>query len=141
MGRMSDDELRRILDATRTIAMIGASADSERDSHRVMRYLQQHGFRVVPVNPTVEEGTMIHGERVRAGLADIPETFELVDVFRKPAAVAGVVDEVLALDRRPQTLWLQLGVVDEDAAEAACRGGLDVVMDRCIMQEHRRLYG
>lgn len=141
MGRTSDDELRRILDETRTIAMIGASPETERDSHRVMRYLQQQGFRVVPVNPTVDEGTTIHGERVRASLADIPEAFELVDVFRKPAAVAGIVDEVLALDRRPQTLWLQLGVVDEDAAAAARRGGLAVVMDRCIMQEHRRLYG
>ncbi len=134
-----DARLRRILADTRTIAMVGASPSSNRDSHSVMAYLKRQGYRVIPVNPTVAENSSILGETVRADLASIPEAFELVDVFRNPQAVAGIVDEILALDRRPRVLWLQLGVIDAQAAERARSAGIGVVMNRCIRIEHRRL--
>ncbi len=134
----TDAMLRRILETTRTVAMVGASPNPNRDSYRVMRYLQQQGYRVIPVNPTVD-GASILGEPVVARLADIECGVDLVDVFRRADAVAGVVDEVLALAARPATLWLQLGVVDEQAAARARDAGLEVVMDRCIKVEHVRL--
>lgn len=139
-GIGSDDELRRILRETHVIAMIGASPKPDRDSHGVMRYLQQQGYRVIPVNPTAE-GETLHGETVYAALADIPDDYQMVDVFRRADAVPGIVDELLALHKRTavRSLWLQLGVVDADAASRAHDAGLDVVMDRCLKIEHRRL--
>ena len=134
----TDAALRRILETTRTIAMVGASPNPDRDSYRVMRYLQQQGYRVIPVNPTVDDASIL-GEPVVGRLADIEGGVDLVDVFRRADAVAGVVDEVLALASRPATLWLQLGVVDEQAAARARDAGLEVVMDRCIKVEHGRL--
>lgn len=134
-----DATLRHILDNTDTIAMIGASPRGNRDSHRVMRYLQQHGYRVIPVNPTLEADQTVLGEKVYASLADIPDHYQMVDVFRKADAVSEVIDEVLALERKPDFLWLQLGVIDEDAAERARSAGITVVMDRCVKIEHGRL--
>jgi predicted CoA-binding protein len=136
-----DAVLQKILRETETIAMIGASQRGDRDSHRVMRYLQQQGYRVIPVNPTLNPGASVLGETVYASLADIPDTFQLVDVFRRSDAVAGIVDEVLALAEQPAVLWLQLGVVDEAAAARARAAGIEVVMDRCLKIEHARLAG
>ncbi|MBT8097325.1 MAG: CoA-binding protein [Woeseia sp.] len=119
--------------------MIGASQRGDRDSHRVMRYLQQQGYRVIPVNPTLGEGATILGEPVHAKLQDVQSNYQMIDVFRRPDAVAGIVDEILALERRPAYLWLQLGVVDSDAAKKARNAGITVVMDRCIKIEHGRL--
>lgn len=135
----SDADLRKILRDTKTLAMVGASQRGARDSHRVMRYLQQNGYRVIPVNPTLGDGATILGEKVYDSLAEIPHEFQLVDVFRRPDAVAEVVDDVLALERKPKYLWLQLGVVDEAAADKARDAGITVVMDRCIKIEHGRL--
>ena len=135
-----DNDLRRILDDTDTIAMVGASPKGSRDSHRVMRYLQQRGYRVIPVNPTLEADQTVLGEKVYASLADIPDTFQMVDVFRNPDALDEVVSEVLALDRKPAFLWLQLGVVNEAAADRARAAGIEVVMDRCLKIEHGRLF-
>lgn len=137
--RNTDGDLRRMLHETDTIAMIGASQRGDRDSHRVMRYLQQQGYRVIPVNPTLPDDATILGEPVFASLQDIPDAFQMVDVFRRADAVAGVVDDVLSLSRKPAYLWLQLGVVDEAAAERARAAGITVVMDRCIKIEHSRL--
>ncbi|ANO50861.1 CoA-binding protein [Woeseia oceani] len=135
-----DNELRRILDDTDTIAMLGASPRGNRDSHRVMRYLQQKGYRVIPVNPTLDADQTILGERVYAALADIPDEFQMVDVFRRSDAVAGIVDELLALRNKPAFLWLQLGVSDVNAANKAEDAGIEVVMDRCLKIEHSRLF-
>jgi uncharacterized protein len=139
--RYSDADVRRILDATDTIVMLGASPRGNRDSHRVMRYLQQKGYRVIPVNPTLEADQTILGERVYASIADIPHEYQMVDVFRRSDAVAGIVDELLALPTRPEFLWLQLGVVDENAARKAEDAGIEVIMDRCLKIEHGRLFG
>lgn len=125
---------------TRTIAMIGASPNPRRDSYRVMRYMQLNGYRVIPVNPTIA-GTLLLGETVASSLSAVTEPVDLVNVFRRPDAIPGIVDELLAFDseRRPRYLWLQIGVVHEEAAERARRAGVEVVMDRCIKIEFGRL--
>jgi len=134
--RTSDPEIRRILTETRTIALVGASPKPERDSHDVMAFLQSRGYRVIPVNP-VCAGETILGERVRASLAEIEEPIDLVDVFRNSEAAGAVTDEAIAVKAR--AVWMQLGVVNEPAAQRARAAGLAVVMDRCPKIEIPRL--
>lgn len=135
-----DEDIVRILTGTRTIAMVGASTDPSRHSHRVMEYMLSNGYRVIPVNPAAA-GQLLHGETVVAGLADIDVPFELVDVFRRQDAIPGVVDELLPLveSRGVRTLWLQLDLYDEESAARARAAGLEVIMDRCLKIEFGRL--
>lgn len=135
-----DEVLAQILAETRTIAMVGASADPEKPSYRVMRYLQSAGYRVIPVNPMIEEDE-VNGEPVYDSLADVDIPYELVDVFRRIDAIPGVIDEVLAEVKNHgiRFVWLQLGIHDEDSAARAREAGLVVVMDRCMKIEHERL--
>ena len=130
------DELRTILNNARTIAMVGASDKPDRDSYGVMEYLIANEYRVIPVNPTAEQ---IQGERSYPSLTAIPEKVDVVDIFRRSDAVPPIVDEAIAIGA--SVVWMQLGVVNEQAAEAARNAGLQVVMDRCIRIEHRRLIG
>ena len=108
-----DDYLRDILEGAGTIAVVGASPRRERPSHRVMAYLQRHGYRAIPVNPNAAGGT-INGERCYASLAEVPEPIGMVDVFRRTQAAGGVVDEAIAIGAR--VVWMQLGVRDDTAA-------------------------
>jgi predicted CoA-binding protein len=133
-----DDLLRNLLRATRTIAVVGASLNAARPVFGVMRYLIGAGYRVIPVNPG-QAGKDILGQRVHARLADIPEPVDLVDIFRRQVALAGIVDETLALDPRPRAIWMQLDLRDDAAAAKAEAAGLTVVMDRCIRVEHAAL--
>jgi predicted CoA-binding protein len=133
---MPDTEIKKILQSSRTIAVVGLSDKPDRDSYRVAEYLQAHGYRIIPVNPVV---TSVLGERSYPALADIPEPIDVVDIFRKPEAVGPIVVEAIAAGAK--VVWMQLGVVNEDAAAGARDGGLQVVMDRCIKIEHRRLLG
>jgi hypothetical protein len=135
-----DAGLRRVLTSVRTIALLGASPKPERPSNGVMRFLLAKGYRVIPVNPGRAGGEIL-GQRCYGDLASIPEPFDMVDVFRASDALPGIVDEILALARRPAVLWTQLGVQDAKAAEAAAAAGLDVVMNRCPAIEHPRLIG
>ena len=128
--------IRQILETAKTIAVVGLSDKPDRDSYQVAEYLQEHGYRIIPVNPTVNE---VLGEKSYASLTDIPEQVDIVDVFRKPDAVLPVAQE--AIDAGAATLWLQLGVVNQEAAEKAEAAGLQVVMDRCIKIEHGKLLG
>ncbi|MBV9015061.1 MAG: CoA-binding protein [Alphaproteobacteria bacterium] len=128
--------LRDILTSVKTVAVVGASPQPHRPSHRVMRYLQQHGYRAIPVNPFAVGGT-INGERVYASLAEVPETIDMVDVFRRTDAAGDAVDDAIAADAK--VVWMQLGVRDDKAAARAEAKGLRVVMNRCPAIEIPRL--
>jgi predicted CoA-binding protein len=134
----SDDELRRLLAGTRTIAVVGIKAGAEDDAYRVPAYLQHQGYRIVPVSPKLDR---VLGEGVSASLRDVREPVDLVDVFRAPQHVPAHVDEILAMSPRPRAVWLQLGIRHDDAARRLEEAGIAVVQDRCIMVDHRRLLG
>ncbi|RPF49852.1 hypothetical protein EDD75_0677 [Thermodesulfitimonas autotrophica] len=131
-----DEALRELLQQSRTVAVVGLSPKPERDSHRVAAYLQQQGYRIIPVYPREET---ILGEKVYRRLGDIPFAVDIVNVFRRSEEVLPVVEEALAL--RPRAVWLQLGVTHAGAVPLCRRAGVCLVMDRCIMVEHRRLCG
>ncbi len=129
-------ELRRILKTNHTIAVVGLSADWYRPSYFAAKYMQEHGFRIIPVNPKYDE---ILGEKCYPNLKAIPEPVDIVDVFRKPDDCAPIAQDAVAIGAK--VLWLQLGVVNEEAARIAEAGGLEVVMDRCVKIEYARLFG
>jgi uncharacterized protein len=129
-------DLERILSEARVIAVVGHSDNPSRTSYQIAQYLRQAGYKVYAVNPTVSE---IDGETCYATLADMPEPIDFVDVFRRSEYLAGVVEEAIAV--KAKTVWAQLGVVDEEAAQHASDAGLNIVMDHCIKVDHRRLIG
>ena len=132
----SDAYLRDLLTSVRTIAVVGASPRPNRPSHGVMRFLQRHGYRTIPVNPSVA-GETILGARCVATLADIAEPVDMVDIFRRSDLAGPAVDEAIAVGAK--VVWLQLGVIDEEAAARAEARGLKVVMNRCPAIEIPRL--
>ena len=138
--RYDDDYIADILKATKTIALLGASPNPDRPSNRVMSFLLSRGYEVIPVNPG-QAGKEIHGRKVYAKLADIPEPIDMVDVFRPSAAVPGIVEEVLALDPLPKVVWTQLTIRHDEAAARAEAAGIKVVMNRCPKIEYARLSG
>ncbi len=133
-----DDLIRKILRATKTIAMVGSSAQWIRPSYFAMKYLQRKGFRVIPVNPK-EAGNTILGETVYARLADIPDPIDMVDIFRNSEAAGGIADE--AIEVGAKVVWMQLGVRNDAGAERAEAAGLTVIMNRCPKIEFGRLSG
>jgi predicted CoA-binding protein len=128
--------LRRILRETKTIAVVGLSADWFRPSYFAAKYMLEHGYRVIPVNPKYRE---ILGQKCYASLREIPEKVDLVDVFRKTADVPPIAEDAIAIGAK--VFWQQLGVKNEAAAAKASAAGLDTVMDRCVKIEHGRLFG
>ncbi len=134
----SDEFLKKTLGRVRTIAMVGLSANWNRPSFFVMKYLQAKGFRCVPVNPTEAGGTVL-GETVRASLKDIPESIDMVDIFRNSKAAGPITDEAITLGAK--VVWMQIGVRNDEAAARAEKAGLTVVMNRCPKIEYSRLYG
>jgi predicted CoA-binding protein len=133
---MSEADIKSILEESKTVAVVGLSPNEERDSHRVARYLQSQGYRIIPVNPKADE---ILGERSYPDLASIPEPIDVVDVFRRSEVVPGIVEEAIKVGAK--AVWMQEGVIHEEAAARAREAGLQVVMDRCMMVEHRRHFG
>ena len=128
----------------KTVVVVGLSRDSSKDSYRVAEYLKNHGFRIIPVNPFVDE---VLGEKSYKSLLDMPaetqKTVEIVDIFRPSADVPSIVEQVIQLKRLygvPFVVWMQLGIINEQAAEMARKAGLIVLMDKCMMREHRRLF-
>lgn len=129
---MPNDPIAELLHHSRTIAVVGLSDNPMKPSFGVSQYMQSQGYRIIPVNPQVPE---VLGEKSYASLRDIPEKIDIVDVFRRPEAVPEIVDQAIAL--KVPALWLQETVVHEEAAEKARRAGIFVVMDKCILKEHR----
>lgn len=136
----SDSFLRDILTRTRTIAVIGFSPNPARPSHYVAQFLQQQGYRVIPVNPG-QAGKSFLGETVCASLADLPETVDMVDVFRRSEAVPEIAEAALAHLPKLRTVWMQLGVEHAEAAARLEAAGVDVVMNRCPKIDYPRLIG
>jgi hypothetical protein len=124
--------IKEILERYKTIAVVGLSSQTWRPSYSVSEYMQRAGYRIIPVNPNETE---VLGEKAYASLDDVPEPFEIVDIFRRPEYVPDVVEA--AIRRNARVIWMQLGVANEDAADRARAAGLEVVMDRCILQEHK----
>ncbi len=131
-------ERLRLLTTHKTIAMVGLSADPMRPSHFAAIYMQSWGYDIIPVNPRYA-GQTILGQPVYASLSEIPRPVEIVDVFRKPQDVPPVAEEAIAIGAK--VLWLQLGIVNEEAARRAREAGLEVVQDRCVKIEHARFFG
>jgi predicted CoA-binding protein len=141
---LSRNEIEEIFTKYKTIAVVGLSREPDNDSHRVSAYLKAHGFRIIPVNPFADE---ILGEKSYKSLLDIPpeiqKTIEVVDIFRPSEDVPPIVEQAIKLKAmygKPHVVWMQLGIVNEQAAEAAKKAGLTVVMNRCMMIEHSRLF-
>jgi predicted CoA-binding protein len=141
---LSHTDVKEILARYKVVAVVGLSKDPSKASYQVAEYLKQHGFHIVPVNPTADE---ILGEKSYKSLLEIPveiqKTLEIVDIFRPSADAPPIVEQVVQLKRLygvPYVVWMQLGIINEQAAELARKAGLTVVMDRCMMQEHKRLF-
>lgn len=130
------DSLRRILGENSTIAMVGLSSKWYRPSNFAAKYLQEHGYRVIPVNPAYDE---VLGEKCYKSLLDIPFGVDVVDVFRKPEDVMPALEEAIRI--KPKVFWMQIGVINKEAAKKAHEAGMEVVMDRCMKIEHARLFG
>ena len=127
--------IKEILETYRTIAVVGLSSHTWRPSFSVSRYMQSAGYRIIPVNPSETE---VLGERAYPALDDIPKAFEIVDIFRRSEYVPDIVEA--AIRRNARVIWMQLGVIHEEAAARARSAGLEVVMDRCILQDHMQYF-
>jgi predicted CoA-binding protein len=130
---MSERDIGEILKGCRTIAVVGLSSKRYRPSYGVSQYMQQAGYRIIPVNPAESE---VLGEKSYPRLEDVPDKIDLVDIFRRSEFLGPIVDSAIAVGAR--AVWMQEGVEDQEAAERASRAGLLVVMDRCILKEHRK---
>jgi predicted CoA-binding protein len=133
-----DSYIRGILNTVKTIAMVGFSPKDNRPSYFVFKYLRERGYHVIPVNPG-HAGKDVLGQKIYAKLADIPEPIDMVDIFRASEFAPGIVEEALALKPRPQVIWMQLTVRNDEAARRAEEAGLKVVMNRCPKIEYGRL--
>jgi uncharacterized protein len=132
----SEQEIKDILSKYKTVAVIGMSKNPEKDAYRIPEYLKNKGYVVIPVNPSANE---ILGEKAYAKLGDIPEDVDIVDVFRPSEDVPNYVVEVIR--KKPKVFWLQLGIQNEDAEEKVSAAGIKVVFDRCMMADHKKLFG
>jgi len=139
-ANLIDDDagLTTILREAKTIAVVGAKADLGEPAYYVPAYLAARGYRILPVNP-VFAGREFHGALVVGTVADLGETPDVVEIFRRPEYLVDHAREILALSPRPSTVWFQLGIVNDEAAERLARAGIRVVQNRCMMPDHRRL--
>ncbi len=133
---IDSNELRRILKECKTVAVVGLSANEMRPSYFASKYMQDHGYRIIPVNPNYDE---ILGETCYPDLASIPEPVDMVDLFQRSDRVMPFVEQ--AIEIRARVVWMQLGVINDEAAKLASDAGLEVVVDRCVKIEYARLFG
>lgn len=136
MPEAKPDRIRDLLERTKVIAVVGLSSKPHRPSYGVSRYMQSHGYHIIPVNPNERE---VLGEKAYTRLEDVPVRVDIVDVFRRSEFVAAIVESAIAVGAK--AVWMQEGVVEEAAAARARAAGLDVVMDRCILKEHVQRFG
>ena len=141
---MSKDVIKEILSTYKTIAVVGLSREPEKDSHQVAKYMHKNGYRIVPVNPFADE---IQGEKSYKSLLDIPaeiqKEIDIIDVFRPAKDVPPIVKQAIQLRKKygkPLAFWMQLGIVNEKASVTARKAGLTIIMDKCLMQEHKKLF-
>ena len=134
----SNDAIRNLLLGARRVAVVGLSPKPDRDSHRVAAYMQARGYEIVPVYPREEQ---ILGAKVYRRVQDVPGRIDVVNVFRRSEELAEVFDDVMAMTARPAALWFQFDCIDDDVARRARAAGIEVVMDRCLMVDHRQLVG
>jgi predicted CoA-binding protein len=132
VSQPQSDPIADVLRRSRTIAVVGLSCNPFRPSHGVSAYIQSHGYRIIPVNPNITECL---GEKAYGSLLDVPEKIDIVDIFRRPEFVEEVVDQAIQLN--VPAIWMQEEVIHEKAAEKARKAGIFVVMDRCVLKEHR----
>jgi predicted CoA-binding protein len=125
------EEIKEILQSSKTIAIVGISAEESKDSFRVAKYMQQHGYKIIPVNPKYQE---ILGEKCYPDLKSLSEKVDIVNIFRKPEAVPSIVDEAIEIGAK--SIWMQLGICNNAAADKARSAGLKVVMNKCIKVDH-----
>ena len=128
------DHIEKILTGSKTIAVVGISDKPERPSHRVAKYLQEQGYRIIPVNPKLDE---VLGEKCYSSLEEILQKVDVVDIFRKPEDIQPIVDSAIKINAR--AVWMQEGITNDKAADMAKSAGLMVVMNRCMLKEHRKL--
>ena len=128
-----EDEIREILEGSKTIAIVGLSDKPDRDSNRVAKYLMEHGYKIIPVNPAKSE---ILGEKCYPDLQSIPDKIDIVDIFRKVDAIPSIVDEAIKIN--PKTIWLQLGLAHHESAEKVRNAGIKIVQSKCTKIEHNR---
>jgi len=136
---LSAEEIKSILEKYKTIAVVGLSKNPTKDSHKVAKYLKTKGYRIIPINPFAD---VILREKCYKNLLDVPETIEIVDIFRPAKDIPPIVDQTIELKKKlgnPRIIWMQLGIVNEEAAKRARNASLTVVMDKCMMIEHKRL--
>ncbi|MCS4541066.1 MAG: CoA-binding protein [Euryarchaeota archaeon] len=132
---MSDDEIKEIL-KLKSIAVVGLSKDSNKPAHYVPKYMKEKGYKIIPVNPTATE---ILGEKCYKNLVEVPESIDIVNVFRPSQEALPIVKD--AIKKKVKVIWMQEGITNEEAAQEAVKNGLNVIMDKCIMKEHRKLIG
>jgi len=140
--RLIDDDagLRALLSSAKTVAVIGAKTGPHEAAYYVPQYLAARGYRIRAVNPKFA-GQMVHGTTIVASVAELSEPADVIEIFRRPEYLPEHAREILALPWRPRAVWFQLGIRNDAAAETLARAGIDVVQDRCMMPEHRRLLG
>ena len=129
------EAVRKILESTKTIAVVGLSDKPDRDSHEIASYLQEAGYRIIPVNPTIQETL---GEKAYKSLRDVPQRIDVVQIFRRPEEVPAIVDDAIAIGAK--VVWMQPGTENEEAAERAEAAGLKAVMGACMRSVHRTLF-
>jgi predicted CoA-binding protein len=134
----TDRELRELLRSVKSIAVLGIKGGADDDAFRVPAYMQEHGYRIVPISPKLDT---VLGERVLRSLAELRGGVDLIDVFRAPQHIPAHTEEILALSPRPRAVWLQLGITHPESAARLEAAGITVVQDLCLMVEHRRLLG
>jgi uncharacterized protein len=137
--RIGIENVQEVLETARTVAVVGVSANAEKPAHYVPEYLHQHGYRIIPVNASMA-GQTLFGEPVRGSLAEIKQPVDVVDVFRRAEHLDGHLEDILAMNPRPKLVWLQLGIRNDDFAKKLLEAGIEVVQDRCMLADHKRLH-